>query len=279
MNVQFDQNGILGHCYWMTMTPYPFRDDDKENPSILVSENGLDWSEPPGLVNPVSGLPPDVTAGGHYSDSYLLVVPEGFELWFRYNPARADARKPDNSTNIIYRMTSPDGVKWSDKETILDGGPAYLSPSLLIEPDRSRLWYSDYGGEMLHIQSADRRSWSEPETVLIELADSYVPWHQEIIQTDLGYEALVLGYQPDDGAGAPFALFYAVSEDGLDWGRARQLKPENVDPWLAGSHFYKSSLVKADGVYQLYLSTVSPDGAQRPFYKQVKVEDLDSLLG
>jgi hypothetical protein len=281
INVQFDQNGRFGHRYWMTMTPYPFGDATKENPSILVSEDGLDWSEPEGIANPVSGVPDDVDRKGHYSDGYLLPRPDGFELWFRYNPARADGSKPDNSTNIVYRMTSSDGIKWSRKEAVFDGGdPSYMSPSLLIEGSRYRLWYSNYGGQLVHTESADLESWTAPQAVRVELSDGYVPWHQEMVRTDLGYEALLLGYLPSQGDGdsPPFALFYARSDDGLDFGEASLIEPTKVDPRLDGYHFYKSSLVKACGSYQLYLSVVAPDRAYKAFYRQLPVEDLPSLF-
>ncbi|MDR3359834.1 MAG: hypothetical protein LBO20_04140 [Bifidobacteriaceae bacterium] len=279
LNVQFNQTGMAGHPYWMTMTPYPYREDSKENPSVLVSDNGLDWVEPTSGVNPVSGYPPDVGAGGHYSDGYLLPRDGGFELWFRHNPAKQGDNKPDNSRNILYRMTSQDGVAWSDPETVFDGGEsAYMSPSLMAHGAGWRLWYSNYGGEIIHQRSQDLKNWSEPELVEIKLTENYLPWHQEIVATDIGYEALVLGYRQEADGPFSFALYYAASQDGVKFGQASLLRPADVDPQLDGYSFYKSSLVKRCGVYQLYLSAVAADGAQRAFYKQIPVESLPDLF-
>jgi hypothetical protein len=278
MNVQFKAEGRFGHRYWMTMTPYPFGEDSKENPSILASDNGLDWITPPGLTNPVSGVPSDVDAGGHYSDGYLLPRPNGFELWFRANPAKPKGHRPDNSTNIIYRMTSPDGISWSDKTVVFNGGgPSYMSPSLLADGPSYRLWYTNYGGHMVHTRSHDLAEWAAPEDVDVALGDGYIPWHQEVIQTEEGFEALILGSKKTEDR-PKFALYHARSADGLRFGQASMIDPVKVDPRLDGYQFYKSSLVKSCGSYQLYLSVISPKRAFNAFYKQVKAEDLASLF-
>jgi hypothetical protein len=280
-NVQFSPEGYLGHRYWMVLTPYPYRDATKENPSVLVSENGLDWSAPAGVANPVSGVPPDVDKKGHYSDGFLMRGAKGFELWFRYNPGREDGSRTDNSTSVIYRLRSADGVDWTDRETVFDGdGQDYMSPSLLAEGPGYRLWYTNDGGEFFRIESEDLRTWSEPQAAEVSFADGYVPWHQEIVATDQGYEALLLGYQLTADSGLPrFALFYAQSEDGLHFGEGRRIDPAKVDPRLAGYEFYKSSLVKDCGVYRLYLSAVTPDRVYQAFYKEVAVADLPGLFG
>jgi hypothetical protein len=279
LNVVFDPDGYLGHRYWMVMTPYPFGDDSKENPSILVSQNGLDWAVPAGLTNPVAGPPPDVDQGGHYSDGVLLRQPDGFDLYFRYNPAKQGGNKPDNSTNLIYRMTSRDGINWSDKQTIFEGGPdPYVSPAVERQGSRFRLWYTMYDGRMVHRESPDLLTWTDPQPVEAPLTDGYNPWHQEIIKTDQGYEALLLGNARPEPGKPTFALFYAKSTDGLRFEQASRIDPAKVDPRLAGYHFYKSALVKHCGTYQLFLSAVAPDGAYRSFYKQVPVESLADLF-
>ncbi|MDR2454159.1 MAG: hypothetical protein LBD51_06380 [Bifidobacteriaceae bacterium] len=280
LNVQFREAGAFGHRYWMTLTPYPDGDASKENPSVLVSDNGLEWAPPAGVANPVSGVPADAAAKGHYSDGYLLIQADQLELYFRYNPARPGLAKPDNATSIIYRVTSPDGIAWSQPETVFEGGaPDYMSPSLLADGPLRRLWYSNYGGHMVYTESRDLQTWAEPQPVEIELSQGYLPWHQEIVPTDLGYEALVLGYKPGPDGRTQFALYHARSGDGLRFGPASLIDPERVDPRLKGYHFYKSSLVKTCGAYRLYLSTVTPGGAYRPFYKQIAAERLPELFG
>lgn len=52
-----------GYRFWMAITPYPNGDDAYENPSLLVSSDGLDWALPCGLQNPL-----DIKPGTRYSD-------------------------------------------------------------------------------------------------------------------------------------------------------------------------------------------------------------------
>lgn len=47
----------------MAITPYPNGDDAFENPSLLVSQDGLSWDLPCGLRNPL-----DIKPGTRYSD-------------------------------------------------------------------------------------------------------------------------------------------------------------------------------------------------------------------
>lgn len=52
-----------GYRFWMAITPYPNGDDAYENPSLLVSQDGLNWSFPFGIPNPL-----DVKPGTRCSD-------------------------------------------------------------------------------------------------------------------------------------------------------------------------------------------------------------------
>ncbi len=46
-----------GYRFWMGITPYPHGDDAFENPSLLVSQDGLHWTFPQGLKNPLDKKP------------------------------------------------------------------------------------------------------------------------------------------------------------------------------------------------------------------------------
>lgn len=43
--------------YWLVMTPFPNKKERYENPSILVSNEGVKWRVPPGLKNPIEKEP------------------------------------------------------------------------------------------------------------------------------------------------------------------------------------------------------------------------------
>lgn len=50
-DVLYFENGWNGWNYWMSHTPYPNSNVAFENPSIVVSNDGLTWVEPNGIVN------------------------------------------------------------------------------------------------------------------------------------------------------------------------------------------------------------------------------------
>ena len=49
--VSFDKEWN-GYLYWMSYTPYPDSDEQKENPHIVGSNDLINWEVPKGLVNP-----------------------------------------------------------------------------------------------------------------------------------------------------------------------------------------------------------------------------------
>ncbi|MDD4289905.1 MAG: DUF2341 domain-containing protein [Patescibacteria group bacterium] len=56
-----------GYSYWMVMTPYPNGNPDYENPSIVVSNDGVSWVTPDGPTNPIDSQP-----GGYNSDPDIV---------------------------------------------------------------------------------------------------------------------------------------------------------------------------------------------------------------
>ena len=62
---------FYGRELLMVMEPYPYGDDYFENPSLLVSDDGLHWLLPEGLSNPVVDPPP--RRGAWNSDGDLII--------------------------------------------------------------------------------------------------------------------------------------------------------------------------------------------------------------
>ena len=52
-DVYYNANGWNGYRYWMAVTPYPGGNAAYENPSIVVSNDNVNWIVPPGLSNPI----------------------------------------------------------------------------------------------------------------------------------------------------------------------------------------------------------------------------------
>lgn len=83
--------------YWMVLTPYAYSDFSRENPSILVSNNGRNWFVPEGLVNPIEPAPTE----GHYSDPDIVMGDGRLWVFFRWDKGLEER---------IYAKSSNDGI-------------------------------------------------------------------------------------------------------------------------------------------------------------------------
>jgi hypothetical protein len=68
-----------GFSYWMAFSPYPNGDPSKENPSIIASQDGINWQVPPGLVNPLALPDPAFLA-----DATIFYDSASDQLWVYY---------------------------------------------------------------------------------------------------------------------------------------------------------------------------------------------------
>ena len=256
--VLYFPNKWNGYAYWMSMTPYPYEHDMYENPSVVVSNDGKNWTVPKGAANPVSGFPPDVKAGGHYSDPHLVMNGKTMELWYRYNPARPNKKKirlPNNSINIYYRKTTSDGVHWSKPQKLLESGDGHLSLCVNYEKGIYSTWYATYGGQLCYSQSKNVGVWSPSETCTVPLPKGYQPYHQDLIHYGSEYYLLQTA---EKKANYTFALFLLSSEDGIHFRNVRQVYPNgNMALWKNVS-FYRSTLYVKDNELHLYISMILP---------------------
>src|SRR5205085_3209520 len=129
-----------GWQYWLTMTPYPKSDFHVENPSILVSRDGIHLEVPNGLANPVvahRGRPSD-----YNSDPELVYNAETNRLLLFY-------RFVDKKTNSILVSSSSDGVRWRpEPKAFWAKGHAAVSPTVALTgvgANTARMWYVDAG--------------------------------------------------------------------------------------------------------------------------------------
>lgn len=266
-----------GWSYWMAFTPYKGGVDDYENPSIVVSQDGIHWRVPPNLINPVIPPPVDVKAGGHNSDPHLVMNGNIMELWYRYNPGIGNER-PNHNINCIYRETSRNGVNWSAPKLIFNSylhgeKYAFYSPAVLFENGVYKLWFTTDSGEVVYTESKDCITWSNPLNVNLSLP-GFCPWHIDIIHTDEGYEMVFCSYPKGKFSRNIQSLFYADSSDGINWVNVKQiLKPYVGTNRLDNQQIYRSSLVKIDGIYRLYYSAMNKHYVWHTFIRQGKTID------
>lgn len=79
--------------------------------------------------------------------------------------ARILARNADNDGARILRITSTDGIHWSEPEEMIpkQGRKPLLSPAVIWEDGFYTMWYSSHDGKLYRVTSPDGAVWSKEE--------------------------------------------------------------------------------------------------------------------
>lgn len=162
-DVEYFPNGFNGYKYWMVFTPYfGIIGSDRiaslyENPSIAVSNDGIEWVTPKGLINPIQQRPAledsyraaDGTPNqGYWSDVDWDFNGQEFELYYRGcffsskvlkkwgAQSENNARKLNQEAErVIVRQTSKDGIHWTPLEVAYNSNsPASIQDNHILSP-------------------------------------------------------------------------------------------------------------------------------------------------
>lgn len=168
--VHYFPNKWNGWKYWMVITPYPNSDNSFENPSLYVSNDGIDWSVPSGVSNPIIPAP----SSGYNSDPELCFLNGRLYLLYRL---------VQNGDKFLL-SSSIDGVNWSSPEVVLtenDTGERMMSPSVLINSDGIHIYYFQVGdpNEVRYIKcDYDFQNFGSPvSTNIAPPSTDLRPWH------------------------------------------------------------------------------------------------------
>ena len=251
--VLYFQNGWQGYRFWMAYTPYPNGKTSAENPCIAVSDDGLRWSVPHGLTNPLA----KARREGYNSDTHLVYdeSADRLECWWREYDIK-------NNRDQICRRTSYDGVKWSPREVMLPYNNTYkgrLSPAVWIESEYYKMVYSS-GSRLMLIQAPygeEELHWSSPVEIPIDWKGLSAWHHDLIVGSDGIWELVVCAFMPG-GNNNTADLYYVelspdfsyVSEPELILGRG--VGPNDFD----SRSIYRSSIVRVDDEVYLYYSSI-----------------------
>lgn len=176
--VVYFSNGWNGYKYWMAMTPYPNGAAALEAVSIVACNDSISWEVPIGLVNPIDPAP----GGGNYdSDTDLFYDSVSDQLWCYW-------RWTDDATeDIIYRLTSVDGINWIGKTALFNGSfGQILSPSIVKEGSTYYMFTINATGGVNPINrysSNNGIAWGNKIIVSLQgtLLAGKEPWHMETI--------------------------------------------------------------------------------------------------
>lgn len=151
-SVLFVGSGWNGFRYWMAITPtfgiIAQQPDSEayENPFIFCSNDGINWQQPNGIINPID-TPPHAPFPGYWSDTHLMLLPDGY-LYCIYrgnampNKKLGISENPDTVSIIRADVCkrSKDGVVWDDFMFIqgtnnpgLNGNGGIMSPAFVFD--------------------------------------------------------------------------------------------------------------------------------------------------
>jgi len=215
-DVVYFLTALHGFHYWMAMTSYPSGIASFENPSILVSNDGILWQVPSGLINPI------VSSHGYgksvyNSDAVLLYNPSTDELWCYYRVSSSGAY------DKIYQKVSSDGIVWSEAVLCLHTSYAMvLSPSISKIGSTYYMWsVNSMGSNTVELRiSTDGVNWSFPIKCVLNglLPQNKEVWHLDVIyliEHDEYWMLLVVCNIGATGAGS--RLMFARSKDRINW--------------------------------------------------------------
>lgn len=250
-DVLYFPGGWRGWEYWMAFTPYPGGNPDHENPSLVVSHDGRNWSVPEGLTNPIRGTPDF----GYNSDPDLSYDATRDRLVMLYREVRGDF-------NQIYSLSSNDGTTWS-APTMVFRRPNHgmISPTMVLgRGAQPKVWYVDAGVSYscakrvtnVRLSTAGNSSALAPAApgagwgrqVTAKLAQpGYSIWHLDVIYvpTLKEYWAVYPAYRSKTCQAEE--LFFARSRDGVRWeSYAVPFLRRNAASWTS-ERVYRASIV------------------------------------
>lgn len=200
----------LPYAFYLTLTPYPNSRDRYENPSLLVSDDGLTFRDPAAGLNPLAPAP----ALDHNSDPDLLYDPwrRVFRLFYM------ESNRP--VYNRLMLLESRDGRRWTRRVALSYDLTArehfMVSPAVIAGPSGYRLFFVDITAPshpVVVLGSPDGLRWDRKadDAVVPALPENLPPWHVDVFASDRGYIMLCCG---------PYAeprLYLATSDDLQHW--------------------------------------------------------------
>lgn len=229
-----------GYRYWMAMTPFP-NNWRLENPSILASNNNVDWVVPRALANPID---PEPGPEQWNADTELVYDGDADQL-VCYWKLQDRSRAPDNQCILQKRSRPGDGRTWGPPLEAIGWCDAVVSPTVVMNTNAAsgdaawQMWTvkgdaTEQTNSIERRTSDDGNTWSSPAACKSRM-DGYVPWHIHVLWAEdvLEYWMLIAGWADGGNAWSALRLLFASSRDGLNWqcGPKPILEPGKPGNW------------------------------------------------
>lgn len=250
--------------YWMANTPMPNRDERYENPSVIVSHDGITWETPDGLINPI--VPAPVNTNDHNSDTDMVFYAN--QLWLYY---RETMRSAEPREQRIKLTKSSDGVNWSTPvEVLLNNqgiSDALLSPTVIHKDGLFQMWLIDGYDNLVKTTSPNGTSWGPLEPCeTIGMPSDRGHWHIDVTINEGRLD--MLANTSSGSSGVDGRLHYAYSEDdGLTWNIQAPFI-ERIYDFEQGRH-YRGTIRPVKGnpsLYEIWYSSLSGENRYRVAY-------------
>lgn len=268
-----------GYQYWMIMTPYPSANDAYENPSIVVSGDGVNWAVPNGLTNPIE---PQPSAGFHNNDPELFYDSASNQLWAYWLTT-------SSSTLYLYFKASSDGVTWSDKEQILSlPYNQMVSPSIIKVGSVYYLYYVNAGsggcsGESKAIKyrtSSNGIEWGSEQDTLVNGMDG-VPWHINIMYDDISQIYWMFVSAITDGTSCinSMDLQLLFSYDLITWtGSSKKLLDKTISGF-DNHQIYRASFIIGSETIKVWYSANNTSNEWNTGYSEIAYHNFIAQCG
>jgi len=264
--------GSSNLLYALAFTPYPFSYDQYENPSILISQNGLRFQEEQKGLNPLSPPPPI----DHNDDPDLFYENGSWYLIY------LETVRPSHQRLVLLQST--DRIRWESSTLAtyhLEGGdPLIVSPSLIRHGDTIYLFYvnrsvSPYRIE--YLESRDIHQWNIRHIQIPHLEGIvFTPWHLDIFKGEQFFYMLLTSVTPLPRRGRVYDLHIACSTDLKKWTCSRR-------PVFPSKPFYWRSVYRGTGFCRngdlfIYYSYETRLGTWRIGMIRKRIQDLFPLV-
>ncbi len=244
-----------GYKYWMVYSPYPDGNDKYENPHIKVSNDLINWTNKKCFKNPLVDTPVDYNHQLVYNSDPHLVYnfdTDTLECYYRYVNDEKDIV-------IIYRLTTKDGIHWSDKEEIITAKRTikdYISPAIIYENGIYKMWFVDKDRTLKYMESKDGYKYGNEKIIELNYPISnLVTWHIDVIKTDKGYEMIVVAYKSWKDRNS-MNLYYFNSKDNNIYSKGIVILRPSLISW-DNRGIYRSSFIYEDNTYYVFYSGIS----------------------
>jgi hypothetical protein len=234
-NVVVTSTNWNGAKWWMVFSPYPYT--NRENPSIVCSTNGINWTVPGGLTNPIA-LP---VLGWNADPELVMLTNSALACFWINNAYTVDSY----GTNVLMRSISTNGVVWSTPAVVMAKITAttnlfdLVSPTISVEADGTlRMWCWNMESNTAHAYaSSDMGSnWTFRSACSNQTGSAFTAWHFDVVRVGSNYHSAYRKTQNYD-----CGIGYAWSADGYLWNTQDGVIPAITNSYANG--FYMSSLV------------------------------------